>query len=59
MIGIDILKKDRIKIPYINLANRVLTPVEFEIFENTKDKQSYLAKRFCAKEAISAFKSSQ
>jgi holo-[acyl-carrier protein] synthase len=55
-IGTDILNIDRIKsLNDINkFANRVLSKKEIEIFniKNTQNKISYLAKRFCAKEAI-------
>ncbi len=57
-IGNDILQKSRIfKIKnQLAFAKRVLSPQEFEIYTqktNEIQKVNYLAKRFCAKEAVS------
>ncbi|ACV26179.1 holo-ACP synthase [Kangiella koreensis] len=34
-------------------AERILAPVEIELYQKTKNKINYLAKRFAAKEAVS------
>ena len=57
-IGVDILQKSRIfKIKnQVGFAKRILSMQEFVIYnQKTSDTQkaNYLAKRFCAKEAIS------
>jgi holo-[acyl-carrier protein] synthase len=51
-IGIDICQISRVK---LNLAKRILTEKELELFDNFKDekrKKEFLAGRFSAKEAI-------
>ena len=51
-IGTDILQKSRIENIYEKLAKKILGREELGIYERKKDKISYIAKRFCAKEAI-------
>lgn len=58
-IGTDIVEIERIKNVYARqkekIAQRILTPMEMSRFEAINDetvKISYLAKRWCAKEAI-------
>jgi len=53
-IGTDICDINRIKVSK-QFAERILTSEELEIFNSLKDhkKQSFLAKRFSAKESIS------
>lgn len=58
-IGTDILEIERLRSVYEKqqgkLAKRILTPSELERFENIQDASvqlHYLAKRWCAKEAI-------
>ena len=54
-IGIDIVKNSRIKKSILNKSflYRVFTNEEILISKNTKNKSSYFAKRFAAKEAFS------
>ena len=55
-IGVDIVDIERIKIIYLKygrkFARKILNENEIEIFDKSKDKVSFLAKRFAAKEAI-------
>jgi len=57
-IGTDILQKNRIEkicsneAKTIAFAKKILTEDEMIVFESKTDKTSYLAKRFCGKEAI-------
>lgn len=58
-IGTDILEIERLKSAYARqgtkLAERILTPAEIERFNSIEDEHvrlSFLAKRWCAKEAI-------
>lgn len=48
-IGCDIVDHSRIN---LNLANKLLTKNEFNIFKKKRNKVEYLASRFAAKEAI-------
>ena len=52
-VGTDICKIDRIKVSE-DFAKRILTKIEFEVFDSKSDsqKQSFLAKRFSAKESV-------
>ena len=54
-IGVDIVKNSRIKKSILNKSflYRVFTNEEILISKNTKNKSSYFAKRFAAKEAFS------
>ena len=56
-VGIDLLNIDRIKKVYDNFGNKfinkILAPEEIELYNNSKNKTNFLAKRFCAKEAFS------
>ena len=54
-IGIDIVKNSRIKKSILNKSflYRVFTNEEILISKNIKNKSSYFAKRFAAKEAFS------
>ena len=53
-VGVDIVKNSRIKKSIINISflNRVFTNEEILISKNMKNKSSYFAKRFAAKEAF-------
>ena len=53
-IGVDIVENSRIKKLILNnsLLNRVFTNEEILISKNMKNKSSYFAKRFAAKEAF-------
>ncbi|WP_028843501.1 2-amino-4-hydroxy-6-hydroxymethyldihydropteridine diphosphokinase [Pseudothermotoga elfii] len=48
-IGIDVVKIDRVE---LSLSKRILGPSEQLEFESIKDKKTYLAARFAAKEAF-------
>ena len=52
--GVDIVEKSRIKKSMLNnsFLNRVFTNEEILISKNMKNKSSYFAKRFAAKEAF-------
>ena len=52
--GVDIVKNSRIKESILNnsFLNRVFTKEEILISKNMKNKSSYFAKRFAAKEAF-------
>jgi len=52
-VGTDICKIDRIKVSE-DFAKRILTEVELAVFasKNESQRQSFLAKRFSAKESI-------
>jgi holo-[acyl-carrier protein] synthase len=56
-IGVDMVDKKRIATLYDRygqkFARRILSRNELEDYQNVKDKVSFLAKRFSAKEAIS------
>ncbi|RMG59161.1 MAG: holo-ACP synthase [Gammaproteobacteria bacterium] len=56
-IGTDIVDKRRIERLYqrhgTRFPRRILTPAEMDDFERTQDSVGFLARRFCAKEAIS------
>jgi len=54
-IGVDIVKNSRIKKSILNKSflYRVFTNEEILISKSTKNKSSYFAKRFAAKEAFS------
>ena len=54
-VGVDIVKNSRIKKSILNKSflYRVFTNEEILISKNTKNKSSYFAKRFAAKEAFS------
>ena len=54
-IGVDIVKNSRIKKSILNRSflDRVFTNEEILISKNKKNKSSYFAKRFAAKEAFS------
>ncbi len=53
-VGVDIVENSRIKESIINnsFLNRVFTKEEILISKNIKNKPSYFAKRFAAKEAF-------
>ena len=53
-IGIDIVENSRIKKSILNnlFLNRIFTNEEILISKNMKNKSSYFAKRFAAKEAF-------
>ena len=53
-IGVDIVENSRIKKSILNnsFLNRVFTKEEILISKNMKNKSSYFAKRFAAKEAF-------
>ena len=54
-IGTDILEIARIEKAMARtpkLPQRILTPAELERFDAVRDKPRFLAKRFCAKEAM-------
>lgn len=58
-IGTDILEIERLQNAFtrqgLKLAERILTPNEMQRFQNIQDEHvrlSFLAKRWCAKEAI-------
>jgi len=55
-VGIDLVEIDRIKKALDRwgslLERRILTPVEIELKERTKDMATFLAGRFAAKEAV-------
>jgi|TARA_B110000858_G_scaffold30310_1_gene32977 holo-[acyl-carrier protein] synthase len=55
-IGIDMVDLNRVKIIYSKygdkFAKKILNHEEFEGYTNAKNKPSFLAKRFAAKEAI-------
>ena len=50
-IGLDIVAVNRVKNNAI-LANKILTKSELAVFASTNNANSYLAKRFAAKEAF-------
>ena len=54
-IGVDIIKNNRIKksIRNKNFLSRLFTLMEIQNSKNIKDKVSYYAKKFAAKEAFS------
>lgn len=56
-VGTDIVDIERIKRSTERhgdkFAERILAPQEMAIYQNTKNKIHYLAKRFAAKEAVS------
>jgi holo-[acyl-carrier protein] synthase len=56
-IGVDMVSKKRIASLHerygLKFARRILSSVEFDDYQCTRDKVSFLAKRFSAKEAIS------
>ena len=54
-IGVDIIKNNRIKksIKNKNFLSRLFTLMEIKNSKNIKDKVSYYAKKFAAKEAFS------
>lgn len=55
-IGTDIIEIDRIRNSVINLdklANRICTEFEIIEYNNTDNKEVYLAKKWASKEAIS------
>ncbi len=56
-LGTDITDIERVEASLLRsgqlFAERVLTPIELEIFAQLKQQGRYLAKRFCAKEAAS------
>lgn len=51
-IGTDICEINRIQ-PGSGFANKILSEKELLILSSKKNKQAYLAKRFCVKEAVS------
>jgi len=53
-VGVDIVKNSRIKKSIINISflNRVFTNDEILMSKKVKNKSSYFAKRFAAKEAF-------
>ena len=53
-VGVDIVKNSRIKKSIINISflNRVFTKDEILMSKKVKNKSSYFAKRFAAKEAF-------
>jgi holo-[acyl-carrier protein] synthase len=55
MMGVDILNKERIKTSKqsARLARRILSIKEYEVFNMKNQCLDYLARRFCAKEAVS------
>lgn len=56
-IGVDLLNINRIEKVYNKFGNkfveRILAMNEIQMFNKTKNKVNFLAKRFCAKEAFS------
>jgi len=56
-IGVDMVDKRRISSLHerygLKFARRILSEAEFRDYQRVKDKVSFLAKRFSAKEAIS------
>jgi len=55
-IGVDIVELNRIKSIYSKygdkFAKKILSPSELRSFNLSKNKESFLAKRFAAKEAV-------
>lgn len=56
-VGTDIVEIERIERSLERhgdkFAERILAPAEIELYQKTKNKINYLAKRFAAKEAVS------
>ncbi len=56
-VGIDLLNINRIEVLFkkfdYRLANKILAKKELKLYEESNDKVNFLAKRFCAKEALS------
>ncbi|ARC53298.1 hypothetical protein AOQ87_01215 [Candidatus Riesia pediculischaeffi] len=56
-LGVDLINVDRIRKIFLiyrnKFARKILSDKEMKEYENQKDKAGFLAKRFCAKEAIS------